>query len=58
MYWLDLLKCAIEPAKYSVQTTSSVQSVKTPLKPYLGFFKKIETTHTNSASIDMHFDKI
>ena len=37
----DLLKCAIEPAKYSVQTTSSVQCVKTPLKPYIGVFKKI-----------------
>ena len=54
----DLLKYAIEPAKYSVQTTSSVQCVKTPLKPYLGVFKKFETTHTNSASIDMHCDKI
>jgi hypothetical protein len=41
MYWLDLLKCATEPlAKYSVQITSLVQSVKIPLKPFLGVFKK------------------
>lgn len=44
-------------AKYSVQTTPSMQSIKTPLKSYLEVFKIFETMHTNIASIDMHCDK-
>jgi hypothetical protein len=35
-----------------------MQSIKTPLKPYLGVFKKIETMHTNSASVNVHCYKI
>jgi hypothetical protein len=45
-------------AKYSVQTISSVQSMKTPLKLYLEVFKNFETMHTNSAYIDVYCHKI
>jgi hypothetical protein len=31
--------------------------METPLKSYLQVSKKIETLHTNSASIDVHFHK-
>jgi hypothetical protein len=46
------------PAKYSIQTASSMQSIKTLLKLYLEVCKKFETIHTNSASIDVHCHKI
>jgi len=45
-------------AKYSVQTTSSVQSIKILLKLYLRVFKKFKTMHTNSAYVDVHCHKI
>jgi hypothetical protein len=38
--------------------TSSVQPVKTSSKPYLGVFKKFETMHINSGSVDVHYHKI